>query len=363
MPDLNEEVTFEVSESETLSVPVDSTLSIEGQAADAAAVGRALAGKQDAGSVVISVNGQVQDNQGQIEITGKDIPVDETAGAESIADAVAELQGRTGADIPVSGSTETTIGEKIGAMEDRIGDVEGLTADGIVYDGTAQTPQSIKAKVDAVAQSVETIGGKTAADITYDGTAQTPKSIKETVDGIKTQVEQGGTENVKYTEQTLTEAQQQQARNNIGAGDKANLLNLLEACDNKFSDVIPYNVLELSGNYPLPLVERGLAERLGNSCALYRFGPLVLVTYCFKAVVDIPAGTRLAGFYGGYEPMANTLVIAQITGPDGTISHALYRDGEGVAASAVLPADQTNGTVYRGFILYGLNSTLWPVAT
>jgi len=364
MSELNESVTFTVGSSTTLSVPVDATLTIEGQAADAAAVGRALAGKQDAGSVVISVNGQAQDNQGQIEITGEDVPVNGTEGAESIADAVAALQARTGADIPLSGSTADTIGAKIAEMDGQIAAAAGKTAADITYDGTAATPETIKAHVDALGTTVNGIGARTAADIVYDGTAATPETIKAHVDALKATVDGIGTENVKYTQgQGLDDTHKGYARENIGAAAAADVAAIQASMTGKLADVLPYQVLELSGNYPLPLVERGLAERLGNSCALYRFGPLVLVTYCFKAVADIPAGTRLAGFYGGYEPMANMLVIAQITGPDGTLSHALYRDGEGVAASSVLPADPTYGTIYRGFILYGLNSTLWPVST
>jgi len=362
MSELNESVTFTVGSSTTLSVPVDTTLSIEGQAADAAAVGRALAQKQDAGSVVISVNGQVQDNQGQIEITGEDIPVDETEGAESIADAVAALQERTGADIPVSGSEAETISAKLGTLQDAVGNVEqavtGLTADGIVYDGTAQTPQSIKAKVDAVAQSVETVGGKTAADIIYDGTAQTPQSIKAVVEAIRTQAEQGGTENVKYTAQTLTAEQQLQVRNNINAADKENLVDLMTAHQNKWSDVIPYNVMDLSSVYPLPCVDAGYATRMDNACHLFRFGPIVIVSFAFTVNSEMPAGTRVVGFYTGLEAASLMHCASQMVASDGTSVYALYRDGEGMAVSLAVPAG-----FYRGFIIYGLNSTLWPVST
>lgn len=362
MSELNESVTFTVGSSTTLSVPVDTTLSIEGQAADAAAVGRALAQKQDAGSVTISVNGQAQDNQGQIEITGEDIPVDETEGAESIADAVAALQERTGADIPVSGSEETPISTKIGQMENAIEQtaqaLSGLTADGIVYDGTAQTPQSIKAKVDAVAQSVETIGGKTAADIIYDATASTPQTIKAAVEAIRTLAEQGGTENVKYTAQTLTEAQQLQARNNIGAADKTNLVLLAEAHQNKWSDVLPYNVLELSSTYPLPCVDAGYASRMDNACHLFRFGPIVIVSFAFTVNSEMPAGTRVVGFYTGLEAASLMHCAAQMVASDGTSVYALYRDGEGMAVSLAVPAG-----FYRGFIIYGLASSLWPIVS
>lgn len=98
MPDLNETVQFTVQESTTLSVPVDSTLSIEGQAADAAAVGRALATKQDAGSVVIKVNEQEQDNQGQIILRSDDIPIAESSPG-SVLDALNILDAKNGSNI------------------------------------------------------------------------------------------------------------------------------------------------------------------------------------------------------------------------------------------------------------------------
>lgn len=363
MPELNESVTFTVGSSNTLSVPVDTTLTIEGQAADAAAVGRALAGKQDAGAVVISVNGQAQDNQGQIEITGENIPVDETEGAESIADAVAALQERTGADIPLSGSTATTIGEKIGTMEDRIGDaedaIEGLTAAGITYDGTAATPETIKAHVDAIAQSVETIGGKTAADITYDATASTPQTIKAHVDALGTTVAGIGTENVKYTQgQELTDAQKGYARGNIGAAAAADVAAIQASREGKLSDILPYQVLELSSVYPLPCVDAGYASRMENACHLFRFGPIVIVSFAFTANAEMPAGTRVVGFYTGFEAASLMHCAAQMVASDGTSVYALYRDGEGMAVSLAVPAG-----FYRGFIIYGLASSLWPIVS
>ena len=59
MSELNTRVRFRVRSSQLQSVPVDNTLSIEGQAADAAAVGAALAQKADLSQVTgIKVNGQ-----------------------------------------------------------------------------------------------------------------------------------------------------------------------------------------------------------------------------------------------------------------------------------------------------------------
>ena len=73
--DLNEVVEEVVSDATVMTVAIDDTLSISGEAADAKAVGDALALKADASSVVaISVNGQAADNQGKILVDGTDIP-------------------------------------------------------------------------------------------------------------------------------------------------------------------------------------------------------------------------------------------------------------------------------------------------
>ncbi len=76
MSDLNEQVNVLVEDASVITVPIDTTLTNSGEAADAKAVGDALALKADIASVVtISVNGESADNQGAILIDGGDIPV------------------------------------------------------------------------------------------------------------------------------------------------------------------------------------------------------------------------------------------------------------------------------------------------
>ena len=141
--DMNEEFSIEMEDSTVITVPIDDSLTREGEAADAKAVGDALALKADADSVNnIDVNGEEADNQGHIILTGEHVPVsgeDET----TLAEAIEDLDGRTGADIPLtaaegsqtiaeafsgigaqdattipmSGTDATTIAEKIGGME------------------------------------------------------------------------------------------------------------------------------------------------------------------------------------------------------------------------------------------------------
>jgi len=331
MSELNETVNVTVDDATVITVPLVTNLTATNAAPTAKTVGDALASKVDADSIMesvtIKVNDEQSDNQGQILIDA------------------------TG--IPIGPSDETTIAEAIEDVEDA---VEAKTASNIPYSET----QTIKAKIDEVATAASTAGSRTAADITYDAAA-TPVTIKAKVDALEATVDaiDTGTDNVKYSAQTgFDDTQKGVARNNIGAAAKANVDAIEAEIAAKYTNTIPYNALTLSDDYPLPPVDLGLASRLTNSCALFRFGPLVLVTFCFQSSSTIPAGTKVAGFYGGYECAANMLVIAQITANDGSTTVALYRDGDGVATPLAMAAG-----FWRGFILYGLNSSLWPIAT
>ena len=141
--DLNEVLEEVIDDATVITVPIDATLSNSGEAADAKAVGDALALKADASSVVaISVNGQSPDNQGKILVdgtdipmsgsdsttlkakieavdgkTGADIPVSSEAGAANIAEALSEIGDKTAEEIPMAEGSETTIAAKISAMD------------------------------------------------------------------------------------------------------------------------------------------------------------------------------------------------------------------------------------------------------
>lgn len=332
MSELNEAVTVTVDDATVITVPLVTNLTATNAAPTAKTVGDALAGKVDTDSIMesvtIKVNDEQSDNQGQILIDGTGIPITE--------------------------GSSTTIADAVEAVEDA---VEAKTASNIPYSET----QTIKAKIDEVATAASTAGSRTAADITYDSTASTPVSIKAEVDALKAVVDaiDTGTDNVKYSAQTgFDDTQKGVARNNIGAAAKTAVDAIQSEMNGKYSSTIPYNAVNLSDDYPLPPVDLGLASRLTNSCALFRFGPLVMATFCFQSSTTIPAGTKVAGFYGGYECAANMLVIAQITANDGSTTVALYRDGDGVATPLAMPVG-----FWRGFILYGLNNNLWPIAT
>ena len=100
---LNDVVNEVVEDATVMTVPIDDTLSISGEAADAKAVGDALALKADASQVTgISVNGQSADLQGKIIVDATEIEMSSTDNTKVQA-AIAAAAGRTGADIPVNG--------------------------------------------------------------------------------------------------------------------------------------------------------------------------------------------------------------------------------------------------------------------
>lgn len=129
---MNEEVVMVVEDATVITTPIDDTLTISGDAADAKAVGDALALKADLSQVTgISVNGQQADAQGAILVDATEIQT-EDGGEETIADVLEELSERTGADIPVDGEESAdTIANVIGGIQDALA-VDSVDTTGFV---------------------------------------------------------------------------------------------------------------------------------------------------------------------------------------------------------------------------------------
>lgn len=196
---LNEVVEEIVSDAEVVTVPIDDTLSISGEAADAKAVGDALELKADKSSVVsIDVNGQAADNQGHILIDGTDIPMSGTdtttlkakieavdgktganiplstaSGAPTIAAAIEDAGGKSAEDIPMVTGGATTIAAKISAMDatdtalnDAIQSVSSKTASDIKM--SAQDTTTVKAAIEARVKSVNSILPNEDGDVYMD---------------------------------------------------------------------------------------------------------------------------------------------------------------------------------------------------
>ena len=119
---MNEEVTMVVEDASVITTPIDDTLTISGDAADAKAVGDALALKADLSQVTgITVNGQQADAQGAILIDGDEIPVS-GSDATPMADKFAAIDALTGADIPIDAE------EGADPIADVIGDIQAALA-------------------------------------------------------------------------------------------------------------------------------------------------------------------------------------------------------------------------------------------
>ena len=91
--DLNDVVEEVVSDAEVITVPIDATLSVSGEAADAKAVGDALADKADRSELQtqVKVNGQTADNQGLIILLAGHIPVSDAQNAQTVAQVLTAL--------------------------------------------------------------------------------------------------------------------------------------------------------------------------------------------------------------------------------------------------------------------------------
>ena len=195
---LNEEVRVVVSDAGVVTVPIDNTLTHSNEAADAKAVGDALALKADKSELqnAVTVNGQSADAQGHIIVTaadvkmgeqdnttivqaidavnGKtaaDIPVSSATGAPTIAEALESAANVNAETIPMSGSDATSIAAKIGAMVN----VENANSAAIVaLNGRTGADMPVSAEdpttvADALAGSVKTVNGEGPDD---DGNVQ-----------------------------------------------------------------------------------------------------------------------------------------------------------------------------------------------
>lgn len=97
-----------VHDSMVITIPIDSSLSVSGAAADALAVGNALGGKANLADVrgLLSVDGRTGNGSWAIILNGGDIPATEDADEESVADALERLA-----------LADTALGTRIGTEE------------------------------------------------------------------------------------------------------------------------------------------------------------------------------------------------------------------------------------------------------
>lgn len=359
MPDLNESVQVTVDDATVITVPLVTNLTATNAAPTAKTVGDALADKVDAEhimeNVTIKVNDVSSDNQGQILLDAGDIPVAEGS-TSSIADALDTLNAKTAADITYE--TGTSIKTKIDAVDTVASAANAKTASDIVYTGTT----TIKTKVDAV-------DAKTANDIIYENTT----TIKNKIGAV----ESGLAEAVKYTQQTptdsqkdqaaanlgvvsaleepsasaLTEAQQGYARANIGAAAKTALDAVTALMGSNYSSFISRDI-----STTLPIISASISRIASNSAWLYRFGRIAIVTFAFSVTSAINAGSALIGFPTSadgtvtYTPsghIAGVMSRQWTTGSNNAV--VVYRDNNVISSVGPVEAGE-----WRGFLVYGL---------
>lgn len=213
MSELNTNVLMTVQAGPVANTPIDDTLSIAGEAADAKAVGDALANKVDTTGVMehvtITFDGIQSDNSGVILAYGDDIPIDDSAGADSIKETIEAVSAKTGADIAVSGTDSTKISEK-------------FFGDQIPVSSSDNTPISTK---------LGALGGKTGADIPISGTDST--TVKATTDAISGRVTAIEGAYLKKGAQELTSSEKAQIRTNLSLGGAStqDVLNTLTAAE------------------------------------------------------------------------------------------------------------------------------------
>lgn len=171
--DLNEMFEETMQDAEVITVPIDDTLSHSNEAADAAAVGAALALKADKSQVsTISVNGQQADLQGHIIVDGTQIEMSSTDDT-TLKEAIEEAAGRTGEDIPVddnpgaqSVTAAITAAGSRTAQEIRMSSAEGAAT----ISGKIATMDQATADLQTAIQGVS---ARTGADIPMSSTDST----------------------------------------------------------------------------------------------------------------------------------------------------------------------------------------------
>lgn len=174
MPDNIPNITFTVEPNEGVSVPIDDTLSIAGQAADAKAVGDALALKADKSELAtsIKVNGQSADLQGEIIVTAAHVPMDANETSD-VAEEIAALKALTGEDIPVNDDNDApSIAEALEAaaagvvVQDGTVSIAGQVADGSTSVSSMEVNgQDLPLRDDGAVRSVNGVRGDSTGNV------------------------------------------------------------------------------------------------------------------------------------------------------------------------------------------------------
>ena len=183
MSELNEGVRVVVTDAEVITVPIDASLTHSGEAADAKAVGDALDLKADKREIqtAVTVNGQRADAQGLILVTGADTAMSATD-SRTVKAAVDEVAARTGADIPVDSSAGSqTIAQALSTGAMRTADQIAMSAsDATTVKGAIDTNTGA---IQTLGDTVAALGQRTGATIPYQTGSE--ETIKQHIDSLE----------------------------------------------------------------------------------------------------------------------------------------------------------------------------------
>jgi hypothetical protein len=181
--DLNEMVEAIVEDASVITVPIDDTLKNSGEAADAKAVGDALALKADKSEIAnaVTVNGQEADAQGHIIVNGDDIKMSDSD-TTTVKAAIEAVDGKTAEDIKVSSSpTAQTIAQALSTGASRAADqIQMSSSDSTTVKANIDT---VKGDVNSLKDRATALENKTGANILYNEGSQ--ETIKQHVDALK----------------------------------------------------------------------------------------------------------------------------------------------------------------------------------
>ena len=166
-----------------MPVAIDDTLTVSGEAADAKAVGDALALKANLSDVItIDVTGQSPDLQGHIIIDGSDIKM-VSSGETTLKAAIEEQAAKTGEDIVMGDEDSRTIAEAVAEAAEAAADIDATNV--MMAEGSSVSVAAKISNMDTVATQhgtdIDALKAKTGNEIVMSSTDST--TLKAAIDG------------------------------------------------------------------------------------------------------------------------------------------------------------------------------------
>lgn len=113
--ELVETINYDIDSADVIPTPIDPTLSIEGEAADAKATGDAIA----AVIGTLNINGKLPVNKA-VTLYGGDILLSDAQGAQTIAEAITAAGDKAASDIMYDSTNMISVGDALTDLENGI---------------------------------------------------------------------------------------------------------------------------------------------------------------------------------------------------------------------------------------------------